>query len=60
MPRNTIYEIKPIDVVKNDIECLKQQIIMLQDEVKKLRVKVNATESIVKDNNVKQNSGWWW
>ena len=59
MPKNTILHIKPIDIVKDDIEVLKSEIHRLQDEVKKINIKLKARESIDNDNSVK-SSGWWW
>jgi cell division septum initiation protein DivIVA len=58
MPRDKILEIKPIDIVKDDIEVLKYEIHRLQDEVKKINIKLKAKESI--DNVNQKSSGWWW
>ena len=62
MPRDKILEIKPIDIVKDDIEVLKSEIHRLQDEVKKINIKLRAEaaakESIENDNQ--KSSGWWW
>jgi hypothetical protein len=59
MPKNTILHIKPIDVLKDDIEVLKSEIYRLQEEVKKINIKLKAKESIDKDNSVNKG-GWWW
>jgi len=59
MPKNTILHIKPIDVLKDDIEVLKSEIYRLQEEVKKINIKLRAKESIDKDNSVNKG-GWWW
>jgi cell division septum initiation protein DivIVA len=58
MPRDKILEIKPIDIVKDDIEVLKYEIHRLQDEVKKINIKLKAKESI--ENVNYKSSGWWW
>ena len=60
MPRDKILEIKPIDIVKDDIELLKYEIHRLQDEVKKINIKLKAKESIQNDNVNQKSSGWWW
>jgi cell division septum initiation protein DivIVA len=60
MPRDKILEIKPIDIVKDDIEVLKYEIHRLQDEVKKINIKLKAKESIQNDNVNQKSSGWWW
>ena len=60
MPASDPLKIRQIDVVKNDIELLKQQITQLQDEVKKLRVSVKAKESIERDKINESKGGWWW
>ena len=60
MPRDKILEIKPIDIVKDDIEVLKYEIHRLQDEVKKINIKLKAKESIENDNVNQKSSGWWW
>jgi len=59
MPSDKILEIKPIDIVKDDIEVLKSEIYRLQEEVKKINIKLRAKESIDKDNSVNKG-GWWW
>ena len=60
MPHDKILEIKPIDIVKDDIEVLKSEIHRLQDEVKKINIKLRAKESIENDNVNQKSSGWWW
>jgi len=60
MPSDKILEIKPIDIVKDDIEVLKSEIHRLQDEVKKINIKLKAKESIENDNVNQKSSGWWW
>lgn len=59
MPQSDPLKIKQIDVVKNDIEMMKQQITDLQVEIKKLRVSVKAKESIEKDK-INESKGWFW
>jgi len=59
MPKHTMLEIKPIDVVKDDIEILKSEIYKLQEEIKKINIKLKAKDSIDKDNSVNKG-GWWW
>ena len=58
MPSDKILEIKPIDIVKDDIEVLKYEIHRLQDEVKKINIKLKAKESIENDNVNQKSSGW--
>jgi cell division septum initiation protein DivIVA len=59
MPASDPLKIKQIDVVKNDIEMMKQQITNLQEEIKKLRVSVKAKESIEQDK-INESKGWFW
>ena len=59
MPQSDPLKIKQIDVVKNDIEMMKQQITDLQVEIKKLRVSVKAKESIEQDK-INESKGWFW
>ena len=59
MPASDPLKIKQIDVVKNDIEMMKQQITDLQLEIKKLRVSVKAKESIEQDK-INESKGWFW
>lgn len=59
MPQSDPLKIKQIDVVKNDIEMMKQQITNLQEEIKKLRVSVKAKESIEQDK-INESKGWFW
>ena len=73
MPANTILHIKPIDVVKDDLEratieigslireikLLKLTIEEMKRDIKKINLKLKAKESIDNDNSVK-SSGWWW
>ncbi len=70
MPVNTIVHIKPIDVVKGDLEratieissviddikLMKLTIDELKRDIKKINIKLKAKESI--ENEV--NGGWWY
>ncbi len=72
MPKDIIH-IKPIDVVRDDLEkatieigsliqdikLMKLTIDEMKRDIKKINVKLKAKESIENDN-VKQSSGWWW
>lgn len=72
MPKDIIH-IKPIDVVRDDLEkatieigsliqdikLMKLTIEEMKRDIKKINVKLKAKESIENDN-VKQSSGWWW
>ena len=63
MPSDKILEIKPIDIVKDDIEVLKSDIHRLQDEVKKINIKLKAKETKgkggIENDNVNQKSSGW-
>lgn len=70
MPRDIIH-IKPIDVVRDDLEkatieigsliqdikLMKLTIDEMKRDIKKINLKLKARESIQNDN---QSSGWWW
>ncbi len=63
MPVNTIVHIKPIDVVKGDLEkvlddmkLMKLTIDELKRDIKKINIKLKARESI--DDEV--SGGWWY
>jgi len=72
MPRDIIH-IKPIDVVRDDLEkatieigsliqdikLMKLTIEEMKRDIKKINVKLKARESIDNDN-VNKTSGWWW
>jgi len=72
MPRDIIH-IKPIDVVRDDLEkatieigsliqdikLMKLTIDEMKRDIKKINLKLKAKESIENDN-VNQSSGWWW
>jgi hypothetical protein len=72
MPRDIIH-IKPIDVVRDDLEkatieigsliqdikLMKLTIEEMKRDIKKINLKLKAKESIENDN-VNQSSGWWW
>jgi hypothetical protein len=73
MPANTILHIKPIDVVKDDLEratieigsliqdikLMKLTIDEMKRDIKKINVKLKARESIEKDNE-NETKGWFW
>jgi|TARA_R110002020_G_scaffold306010_3_gene521972 hypothetical protein len=63
MPVNSIVHIKPIDVVKGDLEkvvddmkLMKLTIDELKRDIKKINIKLKARESI--DDEV--SGGWWY
>tara|TARA_R100001594_G_scaffold3957_2_gene14539 strand:- start:359 stop:583 length:225 start_codon:yes stop_codon:yes gene_type:complete len=72
MPVNSIVHIKPIDVVKGDLEkatieissiiddikLMKLTIDELKRDIKKINIKLKAKESIENDNIV--SGGWWY
>ncbi len=72
MPRDIIH-IKPIDVVRDDLEkatieigsliqdikLMKLTIEEMKRDIKKINLKLKARESIDNDN-VNKTSGWWW
>tara|TARA_R100000808_G_C2079131_1_gene103657 strand:- start:395 stop:598 length:204 start_codon:yes stop_codon:yes gene_type:complete len=65
MPVNSIVHIKPIDVVKgdldkvvDDIKLMKLTIDELKRDIKKINIKLKAKESIENDNIV--SGGWWY
>lgn len=72
MPPHTIVHIKPIDVVKDDLEratieissiiddikLMKLTIDELKRELKKINLKMKARESIENDNIA--GGGWWY
>jgi len=64
MPRDTILHIKPIDVVKDELEratieinLMKLTIEEMKRDMKKINIKLKAKESIEKDN---LSTGWFW
>ena len=69
MPVNTIVHIKPIDVVKGDLERATIEITSMIDDIKLMKLTIDELKRDIKKTNLKlkvrdsidtEVSGGWW